>query len=474
MYESTRKYFSNQFIKNNNFNFSTVVILSDIYSWIFSSNNPPKKKIFENRVYFFISQSHLVRLNNGLISQPTMNLIFKKIKESGIISDSKLDNNQNYILFDWDKVKESLLKDEEMENKYSNNWFDNVDRFIQEQINLENKLKKKSYNKNEEETEMRLFDDDIFPEEKSSKIPYSETAYQLAIKIIEKCRKENKKYFSHKYKEYGEEQTKLFTQACNSIQALYNGNFINPRIHPLSEKFKTNAQFNIDFEQVKTKLSEVEGDWNKVKKLILFALSNFDLMHQNEYVPCDKKYLLSGLNDWFYAMSFEEAGKFQSQFMQCLFEPMKTPEFYSEKKADNIYDTLSKNVKISGNKLFEMNTSMNPGTFWEKIKEMVEWAKLVMTSDENAHYWIDSPGDIINKFADWCEKREISISVSTLDISKSFDCNAPFAWFVQEAIENHGLNRQLTSCVKADDFTDCYNKDSGAISFDDMEEIPVF
>lgn len=463
---STRRFFSSEFVIKNKLSFSTVIILQDIYHWILS-DNPPKQIIKNNKKYFYLSQSHFQRFNYGLLTQPAVNKIFNKLKEIKIIESSSREGNENYISFNWEKIKESLISEQELKIMSDNEWWKRIHEYANEQIKFEN-----SYNKKEEnEMNNSLFD---MEDEKSKKIKYSENAYLIAVKIIEKAKSNNSGFFgNHKCKEYGEEQTKLMTQSCNSIQSIYDGNFINPRLYPFSEKFLSNQQFKLDMNEVKSILNEVKSDWNKVRKLILGAFKNFELMHKPEYVPCDKKYLIHNLNEWFYAISFEEAGKFQSQFLQSLFEPMKTPEFYSEKKADVIYEDLSTSVKVAGNKLFEMNTNMNSGTYWEKIKDIVEWAKLILELEPNAHYWISSPSDIITKFNEYCENKNIVVNVSTLDIQKSFESNTPFSWFVEEAINEHGLNKNLLNCITPEDFVDAYNTNNDNLSFDDMSDVDI-
>lgn len=459
---STRRFFSSKFIIENKLSFSTVIILQDIYFWILSENSP-KQKIKNNKTYYYISQSHFARLNYGLLSQPAINQIFKKLKDIKIINSCYVENRkENYINFNWDKIKESLLPDEELQEMENNEWWKRIHAYADEQIRMEKEGFDNSYNKDEESKEM-LFD------VSENKITYSENSYRIVTRIIEKCKKENYKFFTHKYNSYGENQTKLFNKSCNFVESIYKGKFINPRLYSLSDKFKNNQQLPFDFDFINKKLKEVEGDWVKVKKLIFNCFENFVLMHQEEYVPCDKQYLVSSLSDWFYGYS-DEAGKYQSQFLLSFKEPMKTPEFYSEKKADRIYDTLSSKVKENGNKLIELlPKGISSGRYWENVKKIVNWAKLVLSSDENAKYWIDNPADIINKLYDYFKSSNIQVSNNTLDIEKQIECSGPWVWFVRSAIENHNLNRNLCDCVTSRDFVDCYKKNN--VSFDDMEEV---
>ena len=85
-------------------------------------------------------------------------------------------------------------------------------------------------------------------------------------------------YFIHKIPKEGIEPTKTYIQICNKITDVYNGTFVKSRFYPLGEKFLKNKQFDVT--GYKEKLKEVKDDWLKVKKLILTAVKNFDLMHE--------------------------------------------------------------------------------------------------------------------------------------------------------------------------------------------------
>lgn len=491
---STRRFFSSDFVIKNKLSFSTVIILQDIYFWLLSET-PPKRIKLNHKTFYFISQSHFTRLNYGLLSQPAISQIFKELKNIGIIESSFVkDEKENYINFNWNKIKESLLPDEELQIMEDSPWWKRIHAYADEQIRQEQAgntetiydtdyeiVKKgnrdclvrkqnkesssKSYNNSEEKKEMKS---ELFEmEDKSPK--YSIEAYSIAKKLIEKSKKENKEYFKHKYNEYGEEQTKLITKACQFIQAIYSGNFLNPRRYSLSEKFLENQQFPIEISKVKDILNEVKGDWKKVKKLILNAYENFELMHQENYCPCNKQFLNKSLTDWFYGYS-DEAGKYQSQFIQCLFEIPLTKKFYSEKKADNIFEKLNGKSQDYGEELIDLNPSMNSGTAWENIKKMVEWAKLLLTAEQNAGYWIESPSEIIKKFVDWVKNNSIQINTNSFNINWCVKNNGPWVWFIQSVSKEYKFNSQLVSLVDEDDFLDCY-KPVSTISFDDMKEV---
>lgn len=269
-------------------------------------------------------------------------------------------------------------------------------------------------------------------------------------------------YFSHRIPDEKSPATKTYISICRAITDLYNGRFIRER--SLCENFLNNSQFNIEGWQ--SKIKTVKGDWIAVKKLILGALKNFVLMHDENRMPYSKQYLQSNLNLWFYD-SVSIQGEGQSQFILCLFEPEYTKKHNSEAKADKIFDTLSDTAKNGGNELFEMNTSMPAGMFWGKIKVMIEWGKNVCHLEDNAHYWISSASELPHLFAEYCRQENISISLSTVDIQKAVECNGPWTWFVKNACLKHGLNQNLAECATVDDMVDCYKK----ITFDDMEQV---
>lgn len=465
---STRRFFNSQFIIENKLSFSTVILLQDIYFWILS-DNPPKQEIKNNKTYYFLSQSHFARLNYGLLSQSAINHIFNKLQEVKIIDSNFIKNGrENYICLNWNKVKESLLVDQELQNMSDNEWWKRIHAYADKQI----KMEKEGFNDSYNNTGVNNM---LFDTNENQNISYTENSYRIVTRIISICKEKNYDFFAHKYNQYGEKQTKLFNKSCNFVEAIYKGKFINPRLYPLSEKFKSNQQFPVDMEFISNELKKVEYDWVKVKKLLLSCLNNFILMHDKDYVPCDKQYLNSTLSDWFYGYS-DDGGKYQSQFLLSFKEPMKTPQFFSEKKADKIYDTLSSKVRKNGNKLFDLlPKGTSSGKYWEHIKEIVEWAKLVLTTDENAKYWISNPADILNKLYDYFKQMNIQVSNNTLDIRKQIECSGPWVWFVQQAIENHGLNRNLSDCITTDDFFDCYKGDDFRnMSFNDMMDIPSF
>lgn len=470
----TCKYFDYDFITENKLDLYSVTILNVIYSWIFSEKTP--KIIIENKKkYFWISQSYISDLYAGTISQPTVSKKIKLLFEIGLIESITLKKGKYYCMnFNWNVVEKSLAKKEDYMGN-SDDWFYRIHEYAQEQIELENG----TYNKNEV-TEMMLFEDENLPKEKIKKVNYDIHAYSIVSKVIIKSKTGNKDYFNHKFGAYREEQSKLFTKSCNYVQALYDGTFLNNRLYPLSEKFKTNQQFKFDLEQIKTVLSGIKGDWQKVKHLVFTAYENFVLMHEKEHVPCDKQYLVKSLNDWFYSFAFEEAGKWQSQFLQCLNKPDNTSQFYSEKKADNYFEKLSPFTQVGGNLLFELAPKGTfAGTFWENVKKLIDWGQQVWECDENAKYWMECEYEGKHKsgaktlpylFYLFCKEKNITVTSSTLDLEKAVSNNTPLVWFIDEAIKKHGLNPDLSSCANSSDLLDCYNMIND-ITFDDMDEI---
>lgn len=271
-------------------------------------------------------------------------------------------------------------------------------------------------------------------------------------------------YFSHRIPDEKSPATKTYVSICRAIEDLYNGRFIRER--SLCENFLNNKQFNIEGWQ--SKIKAVKGDWIAVKKLILGALKNFVLMFDENRMPYSKEYLQNNLNLWFYD-NVSIQGEGQSQFILCLFEPEYTKKHNSEAKADKIFETLSNTAKKGGNELFEMNTSMPAGLFWEKIKEMVEWGKSAFEVEDNIQYWISSASELPSKFASYCRENDITVSLATVDIKKAVESNAPWTWFVKDACIKHGLNSSLAECADESDMLDCY-KSIKKITFDDMNE----
>lgn len=487
--EATRRFFNTKFIMKNKLSFSTVIILQDIYFWIFGKK-PPKMLKIKNKKFFYISQTHFATLNIGLLTQPGVNSIFSDLKKVGIITESVLVNrHMNYIAFNWEKIKESIMREDElppfqyydimgMPEETLIEMLRNMHKRINEEIAAEKGLanseddmlnkgyeiveknnrnylvkKKESVGETQKEETKLLSDEDM-----GIKLKICEEAAAITNLIL----KRYSQYFAHKIPKEGVQPTKTYIQICNKITDIYNGTFIKSRFYPLGEKFLKNKQFNV--EGYKEKLKEVKGDWTKVKKLILIAVKNFDLMHEENRMPYSKKYLQDNLNLWFYD-KISNGENPQSQFLLCLKEPEFTTKHNSETKADKIFETLSEKAKKGGNKLFTLNENMPAGTFWQKVKEMVEWGKLALENEPNIHYWFSSAGELPGLFADYCEDKNISVSVATVDIKKAVETNSPWTWFVKDMSLKHGLNTHLSELVDKHDFEKIYNK---------YMDVPVF
>ena len=287
--------------------------------------------------------------------------------------------------------------------------------------------------------------DALFDAEKPS---YSMEADMIARLILKKY----PQYFSHRIPDENSSPTKTYVNICRCIDDLYNGRFIRERV--LSEGFLNGSQFNLDGWQKKIK--DVKGDWVAVKKLILGALKNFALMHDEDRMPYSKQYLQTNLSLWFYD-SVTSKGDGKSQFIACLSEPEFTKKHNSEVKADRIFETLSNKARIGGNELFEMNTSMPSGMFWDNVRKMVEWGQEALSLEENIHYWISSASELPHLFAEYCKGANISVSLSTVDIERAVECGSPWTWFVKDACLKHGLNPKLAECGSPNRMAELYH-----------------
>lgn len=487
---STRKFFNSDFIIKNKLAFSTTIILQDIYFWLFS-NNPPKSINISGKEFYFISQTHLADLNYGLLTQPRINGIFNELKKVGIIESTMIvDYHFHYINFNWEKIIQSVLNKEVLKEMESNPWWKNIHDVCEKKIaeekewkethnnkedmlnqgyevvrknNRDYLVKKKEVEKNpiikKEDEKMMLLDE----EDMGMKPKVCKEADAIARLILNRyCR-----FFSHRIPENGQAPTKTYIGICNKITDIYNGAFLKSRIYPIGEKCLKNSQFKT--EGWRGEIKAVQGDWNQTRRLILRALKNFALMHEENRMPYSKEYLQTNLNLWFYD-NISNRDEPQSQFLLCLFEPEFTTKHQSEMKADKIFETLNDTAKKGGNKLFELNENMSAGIFWQRVKEMVDWGKLAFKSEPNIQYWVTSPNEIPGRFADYCEEKGISISTHTLDIRKAVDDNSPWTWFIKDISLKHGLNPHLAECVNSEDFEKCYKK----ITFNDMEDVPIF
>lgn len=421
-----------------------VMILLYFYSWV-ASNNPPKLRKFENddKLYFYIYLDKIAKdlmLSRGQVERAMYRLENKdkKIKttlQPFIFPKQVKKENRLYIALNPVMI-DFVISDEEKPIK------EKVKKKLMGNTIFVKKLKTENYNKDEESM---LFDESDL----KIKRKYSKEAEMIAIRIIKK----HYTIFSHRIPEENKQPTKTFQDICVKIQDIYNGNF-NSRYYPLLDNFLNSKQFDVSGYQ--DKLKEVKGDWNKVRKLLFDSIKNFQLMFEENRMPFKKSYLQNNLSLWLYD-PYSIKGEGQSQFIQSLKEPELQSKQLSENKADRIYEELSDNAKAGGNKLIELAPKgILSGLFWENIQKMVHWAEMAFGFEENITWWIESPSDVLHKFADFCKDKEIEINCSTLDIEKAVDCNAPWVWFVNDAVKKHGLNSGLADCVNEDDFADCY------------------
>ena len=308
------------------------------------------------------------------------------------------------------------------------------------------KLDSNYYNEDKKEEKKMLLDESDF---KIKPKKYSDEAESIAKRIITKYGN----IFSHRLPEDGKEPTKTFQEICIKIQDLYNGNF-NSRNYPLSDKCINSKQF--DTKDYQKKIKEIKGDWNKVRRLLLNAVKNFSLMFDENRMPFKKDYLQNNLNLWLYD-TFSNRDEPQSQFIQSLNEPLTTGKQLSENKADEIYQSLPKLAQIAGNRLVDLAPKgISAGIFWCNIKKILHWAEYVFKADENVKFWVSSPSEVINKFADFCEKNNITVNCGTLDIERAVQTNSPWVWFVKESVDKHSLNSRLYDCATDEELKECY------------------
>ena len=486
MFSITAKYFSENFTVRYKLKLSTIVILEYIYSWLLS-DNPPESKIINNKRYFYISQSHIADDFKSLITQASVSQKIKQFKDCGIIQQTYVEEKTSkfFICFDWDKVIESLAPQcilEKQRYKYNSNWFEKIFNFIDEEKKFENGEieieQDESYNKFmgyksvfNREQKMLLDQDDM----NLKKLPYSKHADAIAKKILVKY----VDYFQNKIPTNGSEPTKTYIHICQKIDDIYNGRFTNPRFYNFDKGVFENKQF--DTENWKQKINEVKGDWTKVKSLILQSVKNFILMWESDRMPLSKSYLTNNLNDWFCSENPNSKG--QSQFIQSLNEPMFQKHKLGSEKAKKIVKDIKDENPVSylaGHKLNQLlPTNASEVVAWKFIKQIIKWGKLLYQYDQNAKYFLEceidgnlesGPKVLPALFADYLIKNKISVSLSTLDIEKSIDSNAPWCWFISDACKKHDLNINVVRCFNNQDFYDAYNE-SNKLTFDDMQEV---
>lgn len=484
------KYFSTKFITENKLKLADITILEYIYSWVLS-DNPPQFKFFDSKRAFYLSQSHIAKDYDGLITQACISQKIKKLQRCKIIDSTEVNpkGGEFFVYFNWEKVMESLAPQEQLKNqkyKYCSNWFEKIFQYMKEEQDYEkewnDKWKKMSVHERieyfkkseEEEKEMPalLNESDM----NMGKPKYCLQADAIAKKILSKYGA----FFTTQVPRENREPSKVYTRLCNKITDIYNGHFTSSRLYSFDENVFNNKQFNT--EGWMEKIKAVKGDWNKVRKLIFTALKNFVLMYDEDKMPLNKNYLTTNLSDWFYSDNPNSRG--QSQFIQSLNEPQIIKKKLGDDKAKKIIEDMREKSPVSYLAGHELNALLPANaselTAWKSIREIIQWGKLLWQYEPNAKYFlqceIDGRAEAGAKvlpalFARYMKEKKISVSLGTLNIQQAVDNNAPWSWFIADACKTYDMNPDCLYCFENADFYDAYNKING---INEEEEIPVF
>lgn len=502
--EISAKYFSTKFIIDNKLKLTDIVILEYIYSWILSER-PPECRPEMGKKCFYLSQTHIANDFEGLITQPAVSQKMKRLERCGIISAVITDfKGRCFVRFNWDKVYESLAPKkyvEQQKYKYCCNWYEKIFQYIYEEEQLEKQWKEewdkkslhervdfyrdqeKEFEKEYEQYKQQMKGDEnmgglLDDEDMNKKVYYCKQADKIAKRILIKY----PHVFVTKYPKENEEPTKTYIKLCRKIEDIYNGRFISSRFYSFDENVFNNKQFVT--EGWKEKIKEVKGDWSKVKTLIFNAVENFVLMNDENRMPMKKDYLTNNLNDWFFSDNPNSKG--QSQFIQSLNEPQIIKQKLGEDKAKKIIEDLKSKSPVSYYAGHELNSLLPPKASelnaWENIQKIIKWGKLLWQFEPNAKYFLEckiknnlecGPKVLPALFARYLKENEIDVTLGTLDIEQGADNNAPWAWFIKDACKKHQMNSNYLYCFDSQDFLDAHN-DMNKITFDDMEEIPIF
>jgi len=397
-----------------------------LMQWI-TSANPPEKMIYNNKLYFYVSKQKIA--DDCGLSEKMVRMALDKL--AGVpptilrpFINKYYDNQAHKLWINIEEIPSKWVLATIPMNTDRFNWID--DNLSQNYINscIE------SYNNDEEARMPSLF------EIKECKKNYSDNADEIARKIIT----ENSDIFRTKIG-----NTKTYTNCCRIIQDIYNGNILNPHIYKFS-KLKECKWFNAD--GWKEKLNSVKNDYSKIEKLLIDAVKNYRLMFEKAYMPFRKDCLPDSFEKWLYDSNNDN---FPSYFIFSFKKPNTNGKQLSEIKAEKIYNDLPEKIQMIGDEICENNAINNKSVFWENLRNLHGWCKwLYSESDinENLDYWVSSPSEIITKFVDYCEMNNISMNESTFNVSNSLNNNAPFAWFITDAINKHKLNKEiLKSCA---------------------------
>ena len=397
------------YLKNNHYR-----IIAYLLMWIFS-RKPPKSKTIDGENYYWLS--------------------LQKIADDCFMS---------YV-----QVQRSLYR---LENKDKSINYGNNEPFIYAKMIYSRSETNKLYIKLNYKKIIEILDDNPVNEKLMSKINNREAdmpalfemeseikVNENAKRIVDKVLILNPDIFKTRIG-----NTKTYTNCCKIVQDIYNGLFLNPRVYNFS-KIQNCKWFNVN--GWKEKINQVKGDYDKVENLIIESIKNFRLMFDKNYMPFKKDCFPSSFEKWLYDAMNEN---FASYFIFSFKKPNTNGKQLSENKAEKIYNELPEKIQMIGDKICENNAISNKTVFWANLKGLYGWCKWLLDSDinQNVDYWVSSPSEIITKFVDYCDANNVLMNEYTFNVGNSLNRNAPFAWFVSNAINEHKLNKEiLKSCA---------------------------
>ena len=429
-----------KYLKHNH-----ILILCYLYNWVAGANSPKLKQIDDSGFLYFYIFINKIAGDLSLSRKQVQDALFrlenrdKKIQttlQPFIIPKMNYRENRLYIALNPAMIPFVLADDKKISV-------------------LQKKLGGNSYNvsKVRSNNMSALFDDG------SVKKGFTVEAENLVKEILN----ENKDVFTTRIPQ-DITKSKTYMCACRYVQDLWNGSFASCRENQNNYKIGESEWFDTD--DWKEKIKAVKGDWNKVEELLNQAVANYKLMFQPENMPFSKDNLPKSFEKWLYdSWSFGFDNPI-SYFVLSLNKPNETKKQLSENKADRIYKELSGKAKKYGDKLYQKCNGGYAGTFFENIKKMVEWGDEVCKID-NAGYWISSGADLVKKFAEYCESRNVQISPTTVDVQRSIQCFAPFAWFVKEGCAEHNIDSRIIDCGTVDELRGLKNQKK-KIKLDDL------
>ena len=433
-----------KYLKHNH-----ILILCYLYNWVAGANSPKLKQIDDSGFLYFYIYINKIAGDLSLSRKQVQDALFrlenrdKKIQttlQPFIIPKMNYRENRLYIALNPAMIPFVLADDKKIS-------------VIQKKLGGNSYNVSKIKNKKGGEKMPALFDDG------NVKKGFTDNAEKLVRKILT----ENKDIFTTRIpKDISSSNTYML--ACRYVQDLWNGSFASCRENQNNYKIGESEWFDTD--DWKEKIKAVKGDWNKVEELLNRAVANYKLMFQPENMPFSKDNLPKSFEKWLYdSWSFGFDNPI-SYFVLSLNKPNETKKQLSENKADRIYKELSGKAKKYGDKLYQKCNGGYAGTFFENIKKMVEWGDEVCKID-NAGYWISSGADLVKKFAEYCESRNVQISPTTVDVQRSIQCFAPFAWFVKEACAEHNIDSRIVDCGTVDELRGLKNHKK-KIKLDDL------